>query len=473
MKRFKIIALITAVLLSLNMVAFAAQGDDEYEYLKKVQEFIQTNYRFELTKEQLLDNAIKQMLKDKPELLESAIKGLSKGLDNYSVYMDSSEYRSLAQELSGVFTGIGVRIEMQNQYVVVIEPIENSPAQKAGIIKGDKIVRVDGNDVRGKDVSEVKAAVIGKEGTSVKVAVERDGVTGEISFDIIRAQIKTASVFSKIEDNNIGYIRISSFTNTCDQEVKEVLDAFDKKGIRKIILDLRYNPGGNKDAAVKICEYFVPKGPIMNVTYKDSTKNTTDYSNNPVAKYKVAVLANGYSASASELVSGALQDRKVGVVIGERTFGKGTVQTIQGLATGGAIKLTIATYTTANNNPVNGVGIKPDYEIKNDKLILSEDSRYEKFQFAGEINDKSDGKQILAIEQRLTAAGYYVGQKPDEKFDNNTIAAIKKYQKDNKIDETGILDINTQIALDNATYNLQTIVDNQLAKAKSYLENLK
>ena len=298
------------------------------------------------------------------DLIDGALKGLFEGLnDPYSQYYTSDEFQTLKEQTSGSFVGIGVYIGVnsENDKITIISPIEGSPAQKSGIKSGDVVVKVNGKSIESKTVDEVIKQIKGKENTTVNLTVERDGK--EIDFDITRKTIVTKSVSSEVKEDNIGYLRITSFDENTYKEFKENLSNLKEKGIKGLVIDLRDNPGGLLDVCVDIADDLIGEGTIV-YTKDNSGKKEYYKSDKNELDMPMAVLINGGSASASEILTAALVDNNKAVAIGETSFGKGLVQSVKGLKDGTGYKLTTAQYITPNDNYINGKGITPKIQEK-------------------------------------------------------------------------------------------------------------
>lgn len=300
---------------------------------------------------------------DEDELITKAIKAMLESLDPYSEYYTKDEVDNFYSSLYGSYTGIGLYIEEKDGYINVVKTMTGQPAEEAGIKAGDIIVSVDGTDIKDLGVDKVSAMIKGPEGTKVKLQVKRGDKT--LTFEVTRKVIEVSPVYYEIIENDIGYIKLEQFSSNATKEMKKALEELDKKGIKKIILDLRDNPGGFFNEAVSVAQLFVPKGTIVYVKDKNGILQRYD-SYLKESKYQLVVLVNKNSASASEIVAGAIKDRKAGILVGTRTFGKALVQTVFPLNDGGMIKLTTAVYLTPNKTLINGVGIEPDYVVEND-----------------------------------------------------------------------------------------------------------
>lgn len=298
------------------------------------------------------------------DLIDGALKGLFEGLDDpYSQYYTADEFESLKEQTSGSFVGIGVYIGVssENNKITIISPIEGSPAEQVGIKSGDIVVKVDGESIESKTVDEVIKQIKGKENTKVNLTVEREGK--ELSFDITRQTIVTKSVSNEVKNNDIGYLRITSFDEHTYDEFKENLSELESKGIKGLVIDLRDNPGGLLDVCVDIADDLIGKGTI--VYTKDNSGNEEYYKSDAnELNMPIAVLINGGSASASEILTAALVDNGKAIAIGETSFGKGLVQSVKGLKDGTGYKLTTAQYFTPNGDYINGKGITPKIQEK-------------------------------------------------------------------------------------------------------------
>lgn len=302
---------------------------------------------------------------------EEAVKAYVKALDEpYTQYYTAKEFESYLSDVEESYVGIGVVIaaDTENDKIVVVSPIEGSPAQEAGMKPGDCIVSVEGKSFSGSELNEcVNAIKNGKEGTSVKVTVERENE--KIDFDIVRKEIVSESVRSEMLDDNIGYVRITSFnTNQRNSEentfteFKEQTESLKKNGMEKMIIDLRDNPGGVLDVVCDIADYLLPEGIITYTETRLGEKNEYRSDKNEL-NIPIVVLVNGNSASASEILTGALRDYERAVVVGEKSYGKGIVQSVYPFSDGSGMSMTIAKYYSPNGVCIHGVGIEPDYAV--------------------------------------------------------------------------------------------------------------
>ena len=299
------------------------------------------------------------------EAMDAAINGVLQSLDPYSAYMSPESFKDMQTETSGEFGGLGIEVGMEYGVVKVISPIDNSPASKVGVKAGDYIVKINDVQVQGKSLTEAVELMRGPIGSKIEITVRRIGEKKAITFEIIRDIIKIASVKSKIIDD-VGYLRLTSFNENSSDQIKEKIKKFNKnKKIVNYILDLRNNPGGLLSQAIKISDFFLDNGEIV------STKSKRKYENRKWFAKKgdlindntIIILINYGSASAAEIVAGALQDHKRAILIGENSYGKGSVQSIIPLKNDGAIRLTVSKYYLPSGKSISDVGVTPDIEI--------------------------------------------------------------------------------------------------------------
>ena len=353
MNKKSILTLILIFFFISSKLSFAANDEDIYDKIDlfgEVLEKIKKDYVEEVNQSDALD---------------AAINGVLQSLDPYSAYMSPEIFKEMETETSGEFGGLGIEVSMEFGVVKVITPMDNSPAEKEGVKAGDYIVKINGVQVQGKTLSEAVELMRGPIGTKLEITVRRKGVKKALIFEITREVIEVKSVKSKIIDNNIGYIRLTSFNENSSSQIRSKIKEFKKNEVKKYVLDLRNNPGGLLSQAVKISDFFLDNGEIV------STKSRKSYENRKYFAKKgdlidgetLIVLINNGSASASEIVAGALKDHKRAIVIGENSYGKGSVQSIIPLKNKGAIRLTISKYYLPSGESISGTGITPDIEI--------------------------------------------------------------------------------------------------------------
>lgn len=342
---------------------------------KDEDEFKVLNAKLQVVKDYLKDNYIGELNTDK--MIEGAIKGYVEGVgDDYTEYLSKDDYEELLVNVTGDFVGIGVYIYKDKENnLIVLAPMENSPAEEAGIEAGDIILSIDGENCNEMDINVASSKIKGEAGSTVELEIQRG--TETLKKKVTRNNVEIQDSTSKVLDDNIGYIALSSFDADCSKKIAEYMADFQSKGIKSVILDLRNNTGGIVDEAVNISEMFVEKGDVVLHTYNKTEKETVVKSKS--GKYtdiKLIVLVNGYSASASEIVTAALKDNKTATIIGTKTYGKGVMQEIQPLFDG-AIKITIEEFKTPNGDTINKKGITPDIVVEDD-AETTEDEQLQK-----------------------------------------------------------------------------------------------
>jgi len=296
-------------------------------------------------------------------LLTGAVKGAVNALgDPYSLYMDPKTYKEMMITTKGSFGGVGLVLGMKDNVITVVAPIDGTPGEQAGILTGDRIVKIDGQESKDMTLDEAVNRIRGQEGSEVMLTILRTGQEAK-EYTLVRATIPIKTVAGKMLENNIGYIRIAMFNLNTGDDFASKMQELAGQGMKAVILDLRNNPGGLLEESVKVASQFIPQGPVVSVITKDGTKETR-YSQLEAPKYPLVVLVDGGSASASEIVAGAVQDTGVGTLIGTKTFGKGSVQNIVPLGDASAVKLTIAKYYTPSGRSINGIGIEPDIKVE-------------------------------------------------------------------------------------------------------------
>ena len=303
---------------------------------------------------------------DQSKSMDAAINGLLQSLDPYSAYMTPESFEGMQTETSGEFGGLGIEVGMEAGVVKVISPIDNTPASIAGLKAGDYIVKINNVQVQGKSLMEAVDLMRGPVGSSIEITVRRRGVKKALIFNITREIIQVQSVKSELIDNNIGYIRLTSFNENSSEQIKEKVNKLNKnKDLKGYILDLRNNPGGLLSQAIKISDFFLENGEIVSTKGRKISENRRwfakkgDLTNGKT----LIVLINYGSASASEIVAGALKDHKRAIILGENSYGKGSVQSIIPLKNRGAIRLTIAKYYLPSGKSISEVGVTPDIEV--------------------------------------------------------------------------------------------------------------
>ena len=303
------------------------------------------------------------------ESMDAAIDGLLQSLDPYSAYMSPEIFNEMQTETSGEFGGLGIEVNMESGVVKVISPIDDTPASRAGIKAGDYIIKIDDIQVQGKSLSEAVDLMRGPVGSSIILTVRRFGQKKALTFEIVREIIQIKSVKADLLKNNVGYLRLTSFNENSGDQIREQIREFEKnENINSYILDLRNNPGGLLSQAIRISDFFLDNGEIGSTKSRKASENRKWFAKKGdlIGGKTLVVLINYGSASASEIVAGALQDHKRAIILGENSYGKGSVQSIIPLKNKGAIRLTVAKYYLPSGKSISEVGVSPDIEIDED-----------------------------------------------------------------------------------------------------------
>jgi len=354
--------------------------------------------------------------KKSKDLMYGALKGMLSSLDPYSQFMDPDTYNEMKVETEGEFGGIGIEITIKDDLLTIISPIDDTPADKAGLKAGDKIVKIDGTIVKDITLIEAVKKLRGKPGTDVNIIVLREPDRKLLEFTITRSIIKIASIKkAEMLEPGIGYIRLTEFQENTPKDLSEALKKLETEGLKGLVLDLRNNPGGLLDVAVDVAGKFLgegkmvvsTKGRVENQNLEFKSKNKNNHLN-----YPMAVLINGGSASASEIVAGALQDHKRALLIGTKSFGKGSVQTVVPMADGSAIRLTTSKYFTPKGRSIHGEGIMPDITVEyeersqKDKEVDKETALLEKLMEGKEktLEEKAEEKKKKELDNQLLRA---------------------------------------------------------------------
>jgi len=324
---------------------------------------------------------------DTNDLIDGAIRGMLKTLDPHTSYLPPDAFKQMKVETSGRFGGLGIEITVRKGILTVVTPIEDTPAYKAGIKAGDRIIKIEDESTLDMTLSEAVERLRGKINTEVNITIFREGMEEPLKVSLVRANIKVKSVKSKIYEGSIGYIRIRSFSKTTSRDLDKVLDEFRAKQVKKMVLDLRNNPGGLLSQAVEVSDRFLnPENLIVYTQGRTEEQNMRFTTHDRVdrVKYPMIILVNGGSASASEIVAGALQDSSRAIILGTQTFGKGSVQTIIPLSDGSALRLTTARYYTPSGRVIQENGIIPDITVE--VPVASSKSKEEKAANEEEVN---------------------------------------------------------------------------------------
>lgn len=382
---------------------------------------------------------------DEQKLVDGAIDGMMNALgDPFSSYMGPETAQQFSEQIEGSFTGIGAEVSMENGNVTVVSPIKGSPAEKAGIKPKDILLSVNGESFEGLSLNEAVAKIRGPKGTEAKIKVKRAGSAATLEYTIVRDDIALESIYARMEEGKVGVIEITEFSQNTADRFKQELANLEKQGMKGLVIDVRNNPGGVLDKVVDISQQFVPKGKAI-VQVEDKNKQREKQLSQGKGKdYPVAVITNKGSASASEILAGALQESADALLIGETTYGKGTVQTAfeREFGDGSLLKVTIAKWLTPDGEWIHKKGIEPDIAVAQpDYFSVAPINKEKTFKY------DMLGDDIKSAQTMLKGLGYDPGR-TDGYFSKSTENALKKFQADKKLTANGVLDAKTAEALE-------------------------
>jgi carboxyl-terminal processing protease len=407
----------------------AATNDDEKE-LKKVEQ------AYELIKNRYVEKV------DDDKLIQGAIQGMISTLnDPYSVYMDEETSEQFTESLDSSFEGIGAEVSMINGKVTIVAPIKNSPAEKAGLKPNDQILRVNGESLEGLDLYEAVLKIRGKKGTTVQLDILRPGVKEVIKVKVVRDEIPIETVYDSVKTYNgkkVGYLEVTSFSENTAQDFKKKLAKLESEHIDGLIIDVRGNPGGYLQSVEEILKQFIPKDkPYVQIEERNGDKQRFYSDLTKKKPYPIVVLIDKGSASASEILAGAMKEAGGYKLVGETSFGKGTVQQAIPMGDGSNIKLTLYKWLTPDGHWIHKKGVKPDVEVKQPDYFHVSPLHIEK-ELAFDMNNE----QVKNAQQMLKGLGFDPGR-TDGYFSKETESAVKAFQKANKLPQTGKIDKNT------------------------------
>ncbi len=407
----------------------AATNDDEKE-LKKVEQ------AYELIKKRYVEKV------DDDKLIQGAIQGMISTLnDPYSVYMDEETSEQFTESLDSSFEGIGAEVSMINGKVTIVAPIKNSPAEKAGLKPNDQILRVNGESLEGLDLYEAVLKIRGEKGTTVQLDILRPGVKEVIKVKVVRDEIPIETVYDSVKTYNgkkVGYLEVTSFSENTAKDFKKKLAELESKHIDGLIIDVRGNPGGYLQSVEEILKQFIPKDkPYVQIEERNGDKQRFYSDLTKKKPYPIAVLIDKGSASASEILASAMKEAGGYKLVGETSFGKGTVQQAIPMGDGSNIKLTLYKWLTPDGHWIHKKGVKPDVEVKQPDYFHVSPLHIEK-----ELSFDMNNEQVKSAQQMLKGLGFDPGR-TDGYFSKETESAVKAFQKANKLPQTGKIDKNT------------------------------
>jgi len=428
-------------------------------------------YAFDITKEELLQAAVEELIRQDPEMFDTIAKAAYTALDENSYYLTAEEFEERAEDVTKQFQGIGVSVSLLNGKVIITMVHKNTPAIVKGLKEGDIITAVNGEDISGYTLDDVVSLIRGEAGTHVMLTVDRNGMS--LDFMIPRAVVTIETVsYENLGKNNSGYIKIDSFSANTLNEFNNALNELTAEGVDKVILDLRYNQGGYLATGVGVASAFVPKDKVVvHEDYKGEKNDAKYVSVGDHKRLKVVVLVNEYSASASEIVTGAIKEYKLGPVVGTKTFGKGTVQSTMRFINAGATWLTVAQYNLPSGKNIHGVGIEPDYIVENTTKPVDL-SKFVPIKGEKVLKLGDEDEQVLALKQHLSVVGFsFVNM--NEKYDDELCGIVEMFQGATELFPYGVADLTTQAKIKELAGEALEVVDNQLEKAKELIFKMK
>ncbi len=404
---------------------------------------------------------------DEEKLIDGAINGMIDSLDDpYSDYMDKKEAKSFDDSISSSFNGIGAEIQEQDGYIMVVSPIKDSPAEKAGLKPNDKIMRVDGKSIQGMSANEAVLLIRGEKGSTVKLTIQRPGIEEITDVSIVRDTIPLETVYGEMLEDGIAKVQITSFSSNTTKELIVKLDELKNQGMKGLVLDLRQNPGGLLEEAISISSLFLPNNEVI-LQIEDRNgkrKAVTSTSTNDNPNVPLVVVIDKGSASASEILAAAVNESADVTLVGEKSFGKGTVQQARKFTDGSNLKLTTEKWLTPDGNWIHKKGITPDVEV-----ALPPYAFLSMIDSETELKLATTSTQVKTAQQMLNALGYQTDRE-DGYFDEKTEQAVKEFQTKENLEVNGIVSGTTTITLMQRLGDLITQNDTQIQKAVEVLK---
>lgn len=467
LKPFSFVMLVFGLILTTTVITFFILTTGEEKVVEVVkpqgQHDRQTFQKFFNAYDEMKNSYFEEI--DEQKIIDGAINGMIDALgDPYSDYLNEDEARQLNESISSSFEGIGAEIQEQNDFITIVSPIKNSPAEKAGLLPKDKITAVDGTNIQGMSTSEAVLLIRGEKGSSVTLTIARDGQDATMEVEVIRDVIPIETVYAELDDDGIGHVHITSFSMGTYDELIAAIDEMEAQGLKGLIIDVRQNPGGTLDAALEISELFVEQGKdLMQYAGSKGKPQVFSATNGRKITIPVAVVIDDGSASASEILAGALSESANIPLVGLTTFGKGTVQSPKDLPDGSNLKLTTAKWLTPKGNWIHEKGIQPDYEVAYPDYAM--------LPFLDPSMEMKEGMvhtAVEAAEKMLAAVGYDPGE-IDGLYNAATASAVRALQKDLELESTGILTGDTTFGLMEKLREKIEQEDPQVLKAKEVL----
>lgn len=460
MKTFSFIMLVfTLILCTAGLTVFALTfGDEKAVEVSSPErrEFEKLYAAYDQVQQEYFEDV------DSNVLINGAINGMVESLgDPYSDYMNEEEAAQFSQGISSSFQGIGAEVQERNGLINIVSPIKGSPAEKAGLKPGDKILKVDGESIQGFSASEAVMLIRGEKGTEVTLTIQRGDLAEPLEVKIVRDDIPIETVYPEMIGDGVAHIQVTSFSENTAKELTDAISEMEKQGMKAMVMDVRQNPGGLLTTALEISNLFIDEGKEMfEVQAKGEEPEIYLAESGSKVKVPVTLLIDGGSASASEILAGAMKESADVTLIGENTFGKGTVQTANDMADGSNLKFTTAKWLTPDGNWIHEKGIAPDV-----KVAYPEYASLPVLDSSIEMKDGTISEQVKTAEQMLEALGYKVG-KVDGVFEEQLTDAVEQFQEDNELETTGVVTGDTTFAIMEALSKKIDEEDPQLLEAK-------
>ncbi len=420
----------------------------------------------DITTRSLYQEAVKYLLQENPNLYHKILKGMLESIDEHSEYYTAEEAVSLNESVTGEVTGIGVTLDFSGGVALVTSVIPDTPAERAGLRVGDILYRADGDDLSGMNSESILQRIRGEAGSALHLEVDRNGII--LTFDIVRELIVGTSITTEIyqeDDKKLMVISVYGFVKNTAEKFAEALGEAKKAGITNLIIDLRDNGGGLLDQAIQMADLLIPEGktittedhkvPLFNQVYKGS-KGEKD-------NYNILLLLNGYSASATEVFAAALRQNDLATILGTKSYGKGSIQSLVPLQTGGMVKYTVGYYLTPNGDNINGLGLTPDIFVENQRQTINPE-HFGNFDYAKVYQVGDNGSEVLLAKKMLHFLNLYQGE-INETYDRDLYYAVHAFQQQVNIFPYGVLDLTTQINLYNYMGRATKELDTQMAEA--------
>lgn len=472
MKRKVLVWLLVLVLAWGNLPAFAAMTEgeiaaDDFQYVRYL---IDALYYEEVDTEALLLDTIAGYIEDNPELLGEMLTRLLGNLDENSGYLNEGESAAMDILQTGEIYGIGITVGEKGEGLLVQSPIDGGPAERAGIRAGDLIMTIDGRSVAGFDQNTCISMLRGELGTEVTVGIRREGEPELLTFTLVRAPVHAVEVGSHMVTDEIGYLKIYSFTTGVAADVESQLAALQEAGAKSLILDLRDNLGGVTTEAIAVANLFLPKDAvIVTEQYRDPELTQVYTADGTGEDWPMVVLINENTASASEILCGALKQNEAATVVGQTSYGKGSMQVRVKLNETESVKITVGHYLIPGDVDIHKKGIVPDEKVKNRLRPVDIDNDFSKLDITRRLTVGDEGDDVYAVEEYLDAMGYGTGE-IDGVFDTYTAQAVWSFQRENDLFPYGVADFTTQLNLSSILQGMEILEDRQFDRAVEILE---